>query len=265
MSDLWGLAIAGTITAVFQNLSGFPLLRRISNDVLGSQLYTRWPIWSMTVTCIQIGLYGVFTLGWPDCLQLVICNSLGAFCWLINLCVFVYYSKTRKERLNLMTAYALTLAWAFSLPLGLYLSPASTGMESSAKQIVLGCFMQAANFSGFLSPVSSLYVAWRTKDTTRVPGMLTWVNLANSTIWVAYGILLKDGWIWIPNIVGLVLSGAQAVVLLLLLRTTPAGFDLAMSGAMEKGSSGIEKERQYVVVENEALVSSQVEKPHFAS
>ena len=239
MSTLWGLAIAGTITAIFQNLSGFPLLRRISTDAFGSKLYTRWPIWSMSVTCIQIGLYGVFTLGWPDCLQLAICNFLGAFFWLINFIVFVYYSKTSKERLHLTFIYAFTLIWALGLPLGLYISPSSAGLASGTKQIILGCFMQAANFSGFLSPVSSLLVAWRTKDTKRVPGMLSWVNLANSIIWVAYGVLLNDGWIWIPNVVGLVLSGAQVFVLLLLLRTAPPSVTGDVAAVTDATSSDV--------------------------
>jgi len=99
--------------------------------------------------------------------------------------------------------------------------------------------MQAANFSGFLSPVSSLLVAWRTKDTKRVPGMLSWVNLANSIIWVAYGVLLNDGWIWIPNVVGLVLSGAQVFVLLLLLRTAPPSVTGDVAAVTDATSSDV--------------------------
>jgi hypothetical protein len=167
----------------------------------------------MTVTCIQIGLYGVFTLGWPNCLQLALCNGLGALFWLVNLSVFVCFARSPRERAALAGGYALALAWALGLPLGLYLG---SGLPASTQQTTLAVFMQAANFSGFLSPVASLRAAWRSGDVSRVPGLLSWVNLLNSGVWTAYGILLPDPWIWAPNVVGIVLSGAQVVVLLLL-------------------------------------------------
>lgn len=236
---LWGLAIAGTVTAILQNLSGFPLLLKISKDPLGSHPYSPIPIYTMTITCIQIGLYGVFTQGWPDCLQLALCNALGALFWLINLCAFVYYSKTGRERLVLVGIYTLTLAWALGLPLGLYLSPTTAGLALGTKQVILGVFMQAANFSGFLSPVAALLAAWKSKDSKRVPGLLSWVNVANSTLWVAYGVVLGDGWIWIPNVVGLVLSGAQVCVLVAM--QLQPGDGASAKGGLVDESVGVEK------------------------
>lgn len=212
MSALWGLSMGGTVTAIVQNLSGFPLLRRIILEQSSSS-FTRLPIWTMTITTLQIGLYGVFTLGWPDCLQLALCNFLGALFWLVNVVVFIAYAGSPRERLELAAYYLASLVWGVGLPLGLYLSPSTASLAPSTKQTILGVFMQAANFSGFLSPVSSLVVAWREKDVTRVPGMLSYVNLVNSTLWVAYGVLLGDGWIWIPNVVGLFLSGLQVAAL----------------------------------------------------
>ena len=212
-STLWTLSMVGTASSIVQNLSGFPLLRRVSQDPQGSLPYTPLPIFTMTVTCIQIGLYGVFTLGWPNCLQLALCNCLGTFFWLVNLVVFVYFARTPKQRAVLVGAYALALAWALGLPLGLYLG---SGLPALTQQTTLAVFMQLANFTGFLSPVASLREAWRLGDAQRVPAMLSWVNLGNSAVWTAYGVLLPDPWIWVPNVVGMVMSGAQVAVLLLL-------------------------------------------------
>ncbi len=232
---LWGLAIAGTVTAILQNLSGFPLLLKVKNDTLGSAPYSQLPIYTMTITCIQIGLYGVFTLGWPDCLQLAICNGLGAFFWLINWCTFMYFAQTGRERWVLGMRYTVVLAWALGLPLGLYLSPATAGLALGTKRVILGVFMQAANFSGFLSPVAALVAAWKSKDSKRVPGLLSWVNVANSTLWVAYGVVLGDGWIWIPNVVGLVLSGAQVCVLIAMQLLPPGLQTLTKEGVNDVG------------------------------
>lgn len=213
MAGLWALSMVGTATAIVQNLSGFPLLRRVCQDPEGSAPYTPLPILTMTVTCIQIGLYGVFTLGWPNCLQLALCNGLGALFWLVNLVVFVRHAQTPWQRARLLAAYAAALAWALGLPLGLYVG---SSLPALTQQTTLAVFMQLANFSGFLSPVASLREAWRVGDAQRVPAMLSWVNLVNSAVWTAYGVLLPDPWIWVPNMVGIGLSGAQVAILLLL-------------------------------------------------
>lgn len=165
-STLWALSMVGTATAIVQNLSGFPLLRRVCQDPEGSAPYTPLPILTMTVTCIQIGLYGVFTLGWPNCLQLALCNGLGALFWLVNLVVFVRHAQTPWQRAGLLAAYAAALAWALGLPLGLYVG---SSLPALTQQTTLAVFMQLANFSGFLSPVASLREAWRVGDAQRVP------------------------------------------------------------------------------------------------
>ena len=71
--------------------------------------------------------------------------------------------------------------------------------------------MQAFNISGFASPFISLYKALKTLDTTRVPLALSWVNVVNSTLWTAYGILLGDPWIWAPNIAGIAIATLQLI------------------------------------------------------
>ena len=176
----------------------------------------------MTVTCLQIGLYGYFTLGWPNGLQLVLCNVLAVSFWLVNILVFLYYAQSRGERCELAAGYGAALAWGLGLPLGLYLAP-STTLSASSKQTMLAVFMNLANLCGFLSPVASLRIAWREKDVSHVPAMLSYVNCINSTMWMAYGLLLPDVWIWGPNVIGLAICSCQVAVLLLLARTPAAG------------------------------------------
>ena len=60
--------------------------------------------------------------------------------------------------------------------------------------------------------------------------MLSWVNLVNSAVWTAYGVLLPDPWIWVPNVVGIVISSAQIAVLLLLRARGSAGKQQAEAG-----------------------------------
>ena len=97
---LWALSMAGTATSIIQNTSGFPLLRRIREDG-DAAAYSRAPTLIMTVTTLQIGLYGIFLYGYPDGLQLVFGNVVGFCTWLITFSVMLHYTHGVRARRRL--------------------------------------------------------------------------------------------------------------------------------------------------------------------
>jgi len=207
---LWGLSMAGTATSIVQNMSGLPLMRRVVEDRDASR-FTIAPLLTMTVTCLQIGLYGVFVYGLPDGLQLLACNVVGASFWALTFAVMLAFTPPPK-RPALAAAYALTLAYALALPLALFTVPSSLSFE--AKRNILAASGNAFNVAGFLSPVATILEAMREGSTRRVPRALSYINLVNSTLWCAYGAVLGDAWIWGPNTAGLVIAAAQVAALL---------------------------------------------------
>ena len=213
---LWGVSMAGTVTSILQNASGLPMLRRVREEGDAAR-FTRVPLLTMTVTTLQIGLYGILVYGYPQGLQLVFGNVVGLCTWFLQFAALLYYSRGAAARALLAAQYALALAWGVALPLGVFLAaPAATPLAT--RQTVVAVFMQAANISGFLSPVAALREALRDMDLRRTPGALSCVNLANSALWTAYGFLLGDGWIAIPNALGLAIAGAQVAVMLHIVR-----------------------------------------------
>ena len=213
---LWGVSIAGTATSILQNASGLPMLRRVREEGDAAR-FTRVPLLTMTVTTLQIGLYGILLYGYPDGLQLVFGNVVGLCTWGLQFAALLFYSHGARAKTLLAAQYALALAWGVALPLGVFLAaPAATPMAT--RQTIVAVFMQAANISGFLSPVAALREALRDRDLRRTPAALSCVNLANSALWTAYGFLLGDPWIAVPNALGLAIAGAQVAVLLFIVR-----------------------------------------------
>ena len=211
---LWALSMAGTVTCILQNAAGIPMLRQICREGDASQ-FTRLPLFTMTVVTLQIGLYGLFVYGLPDGLQLLLANAIGLSLWVPSFFVFLAHTRGARAKAALALQYLAALAWGVALPVGLFSSPA---LSPSAKQNTLAVFMQIANFSGFFSPVAALRAALAERSARRVPGMLSWVNVANSALWTAYGAALRDGWILWPNVAGLLIALSQLAVLLVLRR-----------------------------------------------
>ena len=210
-ATLWGVSMAGTVTSILQNASGLPMLRRVREEGDAAR-FTRVPLLTMTVTTLQIGLYGILLYGYPQGLQLVFGNVVGLCTWFAQFAVLMWFTHGARARAFFAVQYVLALAWGVALPLGVFLA-APAGTPLATRQTVVAVFMQAANISGFLSPVAALREALRDMDLRRTPGSLSWVNLANSALWTAYGFLLGDAWIAVPNALGLAIAGAQVAVL----------------------------------------------------
>ena len=222
---LWGVSMAGTVTSILQNASGLPMLRRVREEGDAAR-FTRVPLLTMTVTVLQLGLYGILMYGYPQGLQLVFCNIVGFFTWLLQFLVLLRFTHGARARALFAAQYLLALAWGVALPLGVFLAaPADTPLAT--RQAVVAVCMQTANLSGFLSPVAALREALRDKDLRRTPGALSWVNVANGALWTAYGVLLGDLWISVPNALGLAIASAQVAVILFITRWRALNPELA--------------------------------------
>lgn len=221
--------MAGTFTAIVQNMSGLPLLRQVIKDGDATS-YTKLPIYTMTVTTLQIGLYGVMLYGLPRGIQLLACNAVGAIFWFITFCVMWYYTPGALAQVRFAALYSACVLYGLLLPFGLYtFSPSS--IPAATARLALAISMQVFNISGFLSPVMSLKEAIMTRSLRKVPGALSFVNLLNSSIWTAYGVLRSDEWILWPNVAGVVIALLQVCVILWLDHAEAAKLASAEAGS----------------------------------
>jgi hypothetical protein len=128
-------------------------------------------------------------------------------------CPFWFSSRAKR-----LLVFEVAFAAACGSGIGLYLL-LFVWMHASAIQhraLIVALIGQSWNVSSILSPVRAIYVASRDKDTKRVPGAIAVINCAKIAAWIAYGALLPNGgdpWVYGPNVIGLVLSLAQIIVL----------------------------------------------------
>ena len=102
---------------------------------------------------------------------------------------------------TVMAGSASTLAlWTY---LGL------SGTDRSGMTSALGKFASLLFVILSGSPLSALGTVLRTGDSTGILGSLTIAQVVNTSLWSAYGLAVGDGYVWGPNVIGLVLGLAQ--------------------------------------------------------
>jgi solute carrier family 50 (sugar transporter) len=61
-------------------------------------------------------------------------------------------------------------------------------------------------FCFYLSPLSTLADVLKHRDSSSLTLPLCMMNIVNGTLWLVYGLVLSDAFIWVPNGVGALLG-----------------------------------------------------------
>ncbi|KAF2071927.1 hypothetical protein CYY_006764 [Polysphondylium violaceum] len=77
---------------------------------------------------------------------------------------------------------------------------------------ILGYTCNVILFGFYFAPIISLYGVIKSKDTSSINFPLAIVQLFASIVWVAFGYLVGDAFIWVPNSVGAFLAAVQLVI-----------------------------------------------------
>ncbi len=154
------------------------------------------------------GLYGVYVVRRAD---LIVCNAVATAFWFSNFAVVWWFTPGRGARAALAAGYAAAVA--FSILIYVVLWEVLPADAVPARATIVAAIMQVFNVSGFASPFRAIAVAVRELDTRRVPASLSYLNVVNSSLWTGYGVALGDGWIYVPNALGVGLAAAQLGVL----------------------------------------------------
>lgn len=70
-------------------------------------------------------------------------------------------------------------------------------------QSALGSFASALFIILSVSPLSTIGTVFRTRDSGSILAPLTFAQVTNTALWSAYGLAIKDKFVWGPNAVGL--------------------------------------------------------------
>ncbi|XP_045310255.1 sugar transporter SWEET1 isoform X2 [Leopardus geoffroyi] len=130
---------------------------------------------------------------------LIFVNATGAVLQTLYISVYLHYCP-RKRPMLLQTA---TLLGVLVLGFGYFwlLVPSP---EARLQQ--LGLFCTTFTISMYLSPLADLAKVIQTKSTQRLSFSLTIATLLTSASWTLYGFQLRDPYIMVPNIPGILTS-----------------------------------------------------------
>ncbi|XP_059944144.1 sugar transporter SWEET1 isoform X2 [Mesoplodon densirostris] len=139
--------------------------------------------------------YGALKGNWT----LIVVNAVGAVLQTLYILVYLHYCH-RKHAVLLQTA---TLLGVLVLGFG-YFWLLVPDTETRLQQ--LGLFCSVFTISMYLSPLADLAKVIRTKSTQRLSFSLTIATLLTSASWTFYGFRLKDLYIVVPNLPGILTS-----------------------------------------------------------
>ncbi|XP_015991120.2 sugar transporter SWEET1 isoform X1 [Rousettus aegyptiacus] len=130
---------------------------------------------------------------------LIVVNAVGAALQTLYISAYVHYCP-RKHAVLLQTA---ALFGVLLLGFGYFwlLVP-----NTEARLQQLGLFCSVFTISMYLSPLADLAKVIQTKSTQRLSFSLTIATLLTSASWTLYGFRLRDPYIMVPNLPGIVTS-----------------------------------------------------------
>lgn len=121
-------------------------------------------------------------------------------------------AKTQKKQLRATQAVIFSGAAAV---LGLWTFLGLSGAPPAKISYALGLFASSIFIVLAGSPLSAISTVLSTKDSGSILGTLTVAQCINTALWTAYGLAVKDRFVWGPNSIGLVLGLVQLVLKIL--------------------------------------------------
>ncbi|KAI3463592.1 hypothetical protein Pfo_020255 [Paulownia fortunei] len=160
---------------------------------------------------------------------LITINSVGCFIEAIYISIFISYAP-KKAR---MLALKLLLLLNF-VGFGLILIFTHFLVKESQRVQVLGWISVTLSASVYIAPLSIMKQVIRTKSVEFMPISLSFALLLNAVMWFFYGLLLKDFYIAVPNIVGFIFGALQIILYLVYKNCKPDTEDKLPTNAKPK-------------------------------
>ncbi|KAI9188165.1 hypothetical protein H9P43_002556 [Blastocladiella emersonii ATCC 22665] len=217
----------GNLTAVLTCLAPLPAVRRFRvaqnlgtvNPVPYAFLYINALIW------IQYGIFirDIFVVG-PNLVGVLLAA------WYMRSAYGLATPQQRKLMDSISSTGALTVFLVATVS-SIWLSPDAGRLALGVTSvIILGLF--------YSSPLSVLATVLRTRDASPFDVPLAVTCLVNGSLWIVYGIVLADPFIWAPNIAGAAFAVVQLVARAVLPARVQAEIVLSDEESMHKKSTG---------------------------
>jgi solute carrier family 50 protein (sugar transporter) len=189
------IQLVAIVATIGQYLSPYPIIKRIvRQNTTGN--FSRLPYLANFVNACVATFYGFHVRN----TFLMMLNSFGITVSAGFLFTYQQYSPLKTRVLLEMLMYTIII-------LGMCFATAV--LEHHHGRVLLGTVQNFATVAGFVSPLSTLRVVFEHRSSESIPFILVVMNALSSLSWFAYGVILNDWFLEIPNFLGMVLSAYQ--------------------------------------------------------
>ncbi|KAJ4766036.1 Bidirectional sugar transporter SWEET [Rhynchospora pubera] len=172
---------------------------------------------------------------------LITINSFGCVIETIYIVMYIIYAPKKAKIFTVKILFLLNVViFGLILLLTLFLS------EGPRRVRILGWVCVAFSVSVFIAPLSVIRLVIRTKSVEFMPFFLSFFLTLSAVAWFFYGLLSKDKYVALPNILGFTFGVAQMVLYLIYRNKKPAvieeckdpelGLAIGKISATEKGA-----------------------------
>ncbi|KAL8474534.1 hypothetical protein ACS0TY_031113 [Phlomoides rotata] len=148
-------------------------------------------------------------------------NSVGGLIEAIYIAIYITYA-SKKARIVVLKILLLLHVVGFGSVLVL---TQFLVKERRVRVQVLGWTSLALTSTVYISPLCIMKQVIRTKSVEFMPISLTLALLLNAVMWFFYGLLLKDFYLTVPNIVGFIFGALQIILYLIYKDRNKGGAD----------------------------------------
>lgn len=149
---------------------------------------------------------------------LITINVFGCFIETVYLVIYLTYCPKKARYFTLKMIVLFNVGVIFLVILLTHV----LAKERTARIELLGWICVVLSTSVFAAPLSIIKVVIRTKSVEFMPITLSILLTVSAIMWMAYGILLKDIYVTLPNFVGVTFGTIQIVLYLIYRKNKPA-------------------------------------------
>ncbi|XP_020237078.1 bidirectional sugar transporter N3 [Cajanus cajan] len=148
---------------------------------------------------------------------LITINAFGCFIETVYLVIYITYCPKKARYFTLKMIFLFNVGVIFLVILLTHV----LAKERTARIELLGWICVVLSTSVFAAPLSIIKVVIRTKSVEFMPITLSLLLTVSAIMWMAYGILLRDIYVTLPNFVGVTFGTIQIVLYLIYRKNKP--------------------------------------------
>ncbi|QCD84984.1 bidirectional sugar transporter N3-like [Vigna unguiculata] len=149
---------------------------------------------------------------------LITINAFGCFIETVYLVIYITYCPRKARFFTFKMIFLFNVGVIFLVVLLTHV----LAKERTARIELLGWICVVLSTSVFAAPLSIIKVVIRTKSVEFMPITLSLLLTVSAIMWLAYGILLRDIYVTLPNFVGITFGTIQIVLYFIYRKHTPS-------------------------------------------